>query len=121
MFLKSVVLLALPAAFGGVQSAPTPSTTTNSINWFRCDQNATWPVTCGTLAVPLDYTDKASSESLDLKLLKFNATKEPVKGSILFNPGGPGAVTREFLAGYATQMLMYGHIRLPSPESKTNT
>lgn len=108
MSIKSILtLLPLLASFGWVQSAPTPATPDSSINWFQCEQNTTWPVTCGTLAVPLDYTNQTSGQTLELQLLKFNATKQPVRGSILFNPGGPGEVTREFLAGFATEMLMY--------------
>lgn len=93
-------------------AAPTPANA--SIDWFHCKQNATWPVTCGILAVPLDYTDLKSGKTLSLSLLKINATKEPVKGSVLVNPGGPGEGAREFLAGYAQQLLVAtgGHFNL---------
>lgn len=56
-------------------------------------------VTCGTLNVPLDYTNPASNQTLQLQLVKVNAAKQPKKGSILFNPGGPGESGRDWIAG----------------------
>lgn len=106
LFYASLSLLL--AGAGSTLAAPQRSAVplNGTINWFSCQQNATLPVTCGTLAVPLDYTDAGCKNTLDLQLLKFNATKKPVKGSILFNPGGPGDSTREFLAAYAQEMMM---------------
>ncbi|KAF2740823.1 putative hydrolases or acyltransferase [Polyplosphaeria fusca] len=49
------------------------------------------PIYCTTLDVPLDYTKPDSQDKLPLQLLRVNATKEPIKGSIIFNPGGPGS------------------------------
>lgn len=48
------------------------------------------PIHCAELNVPLDYTNPESNESLPLQLIKINATKAPFKGSVIFNPGGPG-------------------------------
>jgi hypothetical protein len=45
---------------------------------------------CGTLAVSLDYSDSSSNQTLNLDIIKIPALKEPKKGSILFNWGGPG-------------------------------
>ncbi len=67
---------------------------TRSINWFPCTQNGTLPITCGTLTVPLDYVDTTSNATLELQLVKVSAVKQPKKGSILFNPGGPGSPGR---------------------------
>lgn len=47
------------------------------------------PVECGTLPVPLDYTAD-DSPKLELDLFRVKATKEPVLGTVLYNPGGPG-------------------------------
>ncbi|EMT71033.1 hypothetical protein FOC4_g10009512 [Fusarium odoratissimum] len=44
---------------------------------------------CATIEVPLDYTDKKSDKTVELQLIRYNATKEPFKGSVLWNPGGP--------------------------------
>jgi hypothetical protein len=61
------------------------------IAWAPCEMaRATVPVSCGTLAVPLDYTDAQSSATIDLELRKIPAANSPSKGSILFNFGGPG-------------------------------
>lgn len=72
-----------------------------SIKWSQCEElnknistltEALGPFTsfeCGTLPVPLDYTDD-NSPPLDLDLFRVKATKEPVLGTVLFNPGGPG-------------------------------
>lgn len=74
----------------------------SSLTWTPCDldfpasQQAIIdahgaPLFCATLKVPLDYTNPKSAATLDLQLIKVEATKQPVKGSIIMNPGGPGA------------------------------
>ena len=57
--------------------------------------------------VPLDYSDLASNATLTLDLVKINATKQPLKGSILFNPGGPGESGRDFILQTADSLLVY--------------
>ncbi|KAG5205921.1 Tap domain-containing protein [Trichophyton interdigitale] len=82
------------------------------VSWGPCDiANATLPIQCGTLGVPLDYTDSKSNETLNLQLLKVPAINGPSKGSILFNFGGPGLGARANLAGAAKilQTLTGGH------------
>ncbi|KAJ9499884.1 hypothetical protein H2202_004874 [Exophiala xenobiotica] len=47
-------------------------------------------LSCANFDVPLDYTEPESMTTLTLTLVKIDAVQQPVKGSILFNPGGPG-------------------------------
>lgn len=54
------------------------------------------PFDCAHLEVPLDYRNP-DAQSITLDLFKINATKEPVLGSILYNPGGPGGTGAENL------------------------
>lgn len=67
------------------------------INWTRCNlgideyKKYQKAFECGNLTVPLDYTDKSSKNTTTLNLIKLRATKTPFKGSIIVNPGGPGA------------------------------
>ncbi|KAK2765147.1 hypothetical protein FQN54_008846 [Arachnomyces sp. PD_36] len=67
----------------------------SSLSWSKCDlpgfdySKVEVPIHCANLDVPLDYTHPEDGD-LSLQLIKVNATKEPVLGSILFNPGGPG-------------------------------
>lgn len=42
--------------------------------------------------MPLDYTNKNSTDVIDLELQRIPASKGAKKGSILFNFGGPGSV-----------------------------
>lgn len=75
----------------------------DSLEWRSCDLEGIDPATillpiqCATLPVPLDYA-KPDSKTLDLQLLKVNATSGSSKDSVLFNPGGPGSSTVEDLA-----------------------
>lgn len=46
---------------------------------------------CARLQVPLDYTNESNGETIELDLIKVKATAKPLKGSVLYNPGGPGA------------------------------
>lgn len=82
------------------------------IQWGTCKDDFHSPsrVDCGRLFVPLDYTEP-DGETLSLKLLRVPADKEPVKGSILLNFGGPGATGRDSLAGTSRDLLMYVVLR----------
>ena len=71
---------------------------TTDVKWGPCTMNGTLPVQCGNITVPLDYTKPESTASLVIGLLKVPATKQPKKGSILFNFGGPGFPSRADLA-----------------------
>lgn len=72
---------------------------TQQLQWGPCGDilteilpaNTTAPPVfdCATLPVPLDYTDE-HSPLLNLSLVRVKATQEPVLGSVLTNPGGPG-------------------------------
>ncbi|PLB49313.1 alpha/beta-hydrolase [Aspergillus steynii IBT 23096] len=81
-----------------VEALPHESNHEQTLHWAPCDldfPNATaelikTPVDCAKLRVPLDYTYVDSGETIELQLVKINATKKPVEGSIIFNPGGPG-------------------------------
>ncbi|PGH15309.1 hypothetical protein AJ79_02474 [Helicocarpus griseus UAMH5409] len=65
-----------------------------SIKWGACElegidpKQIKLPIDCAKLPVPLDYTDPDCSEKVPLQLIKIDATKKPVLGSVLFNPGG---------------------------------
>jgi len=60
------------------------------LQWAPCNLTGTAPILCGSLPVPLDYTDSSSTATLDLELLKIPASKNSSRGSIFFNFGGPG-------------------------------
>ncbi|KAL5341278.1 hypothetical protein BJX70DRAFT_386838 [Aspergillus crustosus] len=63
---------------------------------------------CGTLTVPMDYTDPHSNATIKLQLLKVPAVRTPKKGSILFNFGGSGLESRLSLAAFSTIYLAQG-------------
>lgn len=91
-------LFSYPLA-GAMPNAHLSTRDVEGLDWKSCDlplpeavKNATTvPVDCATLEVPLDYTNPKSSKKLQLQLVKVNATEKPVKGSVIFNPGGPGS------------------------------
>ncbi|PSN71882.1 hypothetical protein BS50DRAFT_237824 [Corynespora cassiicola Philippines] len=59
--------------------------TTQTIEWIPCFGN----FTCTNLEVPLDYEDR-SVGTTNVAFIKYDAPKQPARGDILYNPGGPG-------------------------------
>ncbi|KAF2153667.1 hypothetical protein K461DRAFT_311754 [Myriangium duriaei CBS 260.36] len=93
-------LFALTATFTDIAAAPF-SSNGSSIEWITCGATSTGlTVQCGGLEVPQDYQDAASGK-VTLKLVKVLATVQPSKGSIIYNPGGPGEGGRADVTGYA--------------------
>ena len=64
------------------------------IDWSPCETNA--DNDCGTLTVPIDYADP-EGETFDLALLRVPASGARV-GSLVVNPGGPGAPGTSYAA-----------------------
>lgn len=111
--------LAVQGDSGGTASprpTPTPSPTTpppsevtqppepaladlysQRIDWTPCESDAAHD--CGTLTVPIDYADP-QGETFELALLRVPATGARV-GSLVVNPGGPGAPGTTYAAAAA--------------------
>ena len=97
--MKSSLLYALGFTTAAVSASVLPRDD-KKVQWAPCPAtfNSTAPIECGSLAVPLDYSDPNSTKTLELKLLRLPASKKPSKGSILFNFGGPGEPGRAYMA-----------------------
>lgn len=76
-----------------------------TIQWAPCKEKTTRPASCATLEVPIDYKNP-SSKTFALNLLKYEALKKPCKGSVLFNPGGPGESSRNTLDMFSEEFLI---------------
>lgn len=59
---------------------------TQTLSWDDCGEQ----YQCSTLTVPLDY-DEPDGDTIDIALLRVPATGTDRQGSLLVNPGGPGA------------------------------
>ncbi|CAA9396340.1 MAG: Probable exported protease [uncultured Nocardioides sp.] len=80
-----------------VTEAPEPSLRafySQVLAWKPCESNTEHH--CTTLEVPVDY-EKPRGETIDLALLRVPAQGQPT-GSLVVNPGGPGAPGTEYAA-----------------------
>ncbi|KAE8355427.1 hypothetical protein BDV28DRAFT_42449 [Aspergillus coremiiformis] len=73
------------------------TTTLASLQWSPCASNPAFD--CATLEVPLEYADPGNGALAYIPLTRFNATvpASQRKGSLLTNPGGPGAPGTSFV------------------------
>ncbi|RPD63505.1 alpha/beta-hydrolase [Lentinus tigrinus ALCF2SS1-6] len=84
-------LVVLALSFASIVSCTTSSHHGGpQIQWGACDPSVVndTSLSCGFLEVPLDYQDPSVGKAR-LALIKANATGER-RGSVFFNPGGPG-------------------------------
>ena len=90
--LAAVSSLAISLTPGGVASAaPSPPT----ISWAPCAEDTT--AECGTLKVPIDW-DTPGGATVDLAVARRKAAVPATRvGSLVVNPGGPGASGVDFV------------------------
>lgn len=113
--LATTILISNSLAYPTDTSKPN----TTSVEWVSCDLDFDIftkqaiakhgeTLLCANLTVPLDYTEPENGKTIDLQLLRVKANKEPFKGSILTNPGGPGGSGVDWIAsegpGYRDQL-----------------
>ena len=71
-----------------------------TLDWSSCEGTDPGTYDCTTVTAPLDWTD-ASAGTIDLALIRRHATKGDPVGSLLVNPGGPGASGYDIVADSA--------------------
>lgn len=108
-----VLLVATLTATAGCAASPqqpAPSAadpdafTQQQLRFGPCDPAVTGVdderVECATLEVPLDYSDPGAATA-SLGVSRIRATGEDVRGSVIVNPGGPGAPALGFVSAVA--------------------
>jgi pimeloyl-ACP methyl ester carboxylesterase len=95
IFLLGVSAVTPASAVPDAQAAaPSPK-----LEWKPCGGDSE----CAKLAVPLDYEHPNNGETLKVALLRVRATDRKNRiGSLLMNPGGPGAPGAEFAQDFAS-------------------
>ncbi|WP_081844487.1 alpha/beta hydrolase [Cellulomonas sp. URHE0023] len=89
---KNQTTVATPRAHSSTPAGPLSTYYDQILEWSSCDAGE-----CATARVPLDYADP-SGDSIELALARSRATSGDPIGSLLINPGGPGASGVDFLA-----------------------
>jgi len=93
VILLSLCLSVVPAT--PTQAAPP----TPKISWSACYREFGYPFECGTVQVPLDYSDPGVG-AISIAVIRLPAGDPARKiGSIFFNPGGPGGSGVDFVLG----------------------
>ncbi|MEZ5348446.1 MAG: alpha/beta hydrolase [Microthrixaceae bacterium] len=79
-----------------------------ALQWSTCDGSGADPASraqeCAALAVPLDWSDP-DGETIELALARIRATGDR-SGSLLVNPGGPGASGIDYLGPFAGETTL---------------
>ena len=91
--LLSLCLTALPSS-SSQAAPPTPR-----ISWNQCYREFGYPFECGTVQVPLDYSDPGVA-AISIAVIRLPASDPAHKiGSVFFNPGGPGGSGVDMILG----------------------
>jgi pimeloyl-ACP methyl ester carboxylesterase len=98
---------ATPEADAGQTQTPAAPAATSQQSWGPCrefvNDTAELPTAqCATVSVPVDY-DKPTGAQAKLAVIRVPATGQRV-GSLLVNPGGPGASAVDMVAGMAPDL-----------------
>ena len=89
-------------------SAPASSTPSKA-TWEPCPSPLPSTLACSQLNVPLDW-NHADGEKITLGLTKVSTNSTNKTGALFFNPGGPGVVTSDLLAGQAMGYAVFGDV-----------
>ncbi|KAL1745844.1 Alpha/Beta hydrolase protein [Schizophyllum fasciatum] len=106
--LSASLRIALASSIAGLVGAADSNST---IEWSSCTDlnpgygNYSDAFQCGFYEVPLDWADD-SAGTARIAVVKYPAADKEKKGTIFFNPGGPGASGVEFVVTGAEKVLV---------------
>lgn len=103
----AVAVLGILTLLAGCQVAPeeTPTPTPAPVSAGTLDWTACGDALCAEMVVPLDHGSPEDDRTVTLALRRIPATAAPRLGSLLVNPGGPGASGRDFATQFARDGL----------------
>src|SRR6201999_1589401 len=98
---------ATPEPGAGQGPTPAPSAAAAPLKWGSCSQFLTDTsdvptAQCTTVPVPVDYNNPGGAQA-KLAVIRVPATGQRI-GSLLINPGGPGASAVDMVAGMASEL-----------------
>jgi pimeloyl-ACP methyl ester carboxylesterase len=94
------------AAASGAASTLPSGQARSTITWTPCHEGTGFPFECGSLRVPLNYSDP-HGPAIRLALVRLPASDPGHRiGSLFLNPGGPGGSGVDFALGVAP--FLYG-------------
>ncbi|EQC25647.1 hypothetical protein SDRG_16502 [Saprolegnia diclina VS20] len=64
---------------------------TDPFHWGPCAGNPDLRTECGYLTVPLDHLNETNEATIDIAVQRYRSAAAKPLGTILLNPGGPGA------------------------------
>ncbi|KDO21823.1 hypothetical protein SPRG_12640 [Saprolegnia parasitica CBS 223.65] len=82
---------------------------TDPFHWGPCAGNPDLRTQCGYLTVPLDHLNATNEATIDIVVQRYQSTAAKPLGTILLNPGGPGASGTALGSPVAT-FLTGGHV-----------
>jgi pimeloyl-ACP methyl ester carboxylesterase len=95
-----VAALVAPATADAASPRRTAAEQRTQLTWRRCSGGE-----CASLTVPLDYDYPDNGRTIKVALFRVRATKPKQRiGSLLINPGGPGASGVDFARDSARQL-----------------
>jgi pimeloyl-ACP methyl ester carboxylesterase len=108
------LLVGLSGCFNKPEPKPTPTTNGGTVAWSDCyrdahdtnpNLNRDYTVECGTVSVPQDWANADNGKTFDIAVMRiYTGNLKDKKGSVLTNPGGPGASGLTFLPSLVTQL-----------------
>ncbi|KAI1768660.1 alpha/beta-hydrolase [Hypoxylon sp. FL1150] len=88
-----------------LKKAASSDNATNNITWAPCPDSVSSNLTCGTYLVPLDWSDPTGSETIELGLVRIEASDQANRiGNLFLNPGGPGGQATSFIASVTSRL-----------------
>jgi pimeloyl-ACP methyl ester carboxylesterase len=92
ILLLSILFLLTSCSFQSKTTNPVATNDLSTLNWYSCHGN----FQCATMKVPIDYSNKSLGE-FNIAVIRYRDSSQHDRiGSLVVNPGGPGASGVEF-------------------------
>jgi len=99
--IASLAISAIAPQVGAATQSSRAAAPTPKLDWKRCGGDNQ----CAKLTVPLDYDHPDNRKTMKVALLRVRATDQKKRiGSLLINPGGPGASGVQFAREFASML-----------------
>jgi pimeloyl-ACP methyl ester carboxylesterase len=94
--ISSLAILSLVSLASTLPNLASRSTAAPSITWSNCTASDPPSLDCGSIQVPLDYS-QPDGETITLVITRLKAPAKTRLGNLVYNPGGPGGAASDII------------------------